>query len=427
MNYILRVLLLLPIIASNSYLIYSQEVSILNYTVDRNGIVQLEVNSTIENYYILKVRHNAAGEFELATSMTLGKSGTTIITESIGSYPLAHYQVLEYSIDDPIDTDGDGIDDITEYQNIPIENPINAAISIPIEDGDGVVALDSFTTYRGLSNTEEFVKWSEFLNGKVYVKYLITDFHTTHPKTYFINSEIHKGHADFAKQLGIDHLGDQVKKGQVIYHPSTISDNGTLGTFAFNYSNGRGQDFGVVRRTYELLAANMPFLKNDLSYLITMGNEEEYARDLSLFQDSRIPILLEEDVYAEIDYWGLNPAEGFGFFRQVNLSEEPGPKDIVLYDALPNSLPRVGGIMTSVMQTPLSHVNLRAIQDNIPNAFIQDPLLIDSIAELLDHPIYFKVDQGAYIIREATIEEVNDWFEDLRPEWLMDMGLNALM
>ena len=57
-----------------------------------------------------------------------------------------------------------------------------------------------------------------------------------------------------------------------------------------------------------------------------------------------------------------------------------GSRDIVLYDQLPNSLPRVGGIMTSVVQTPLSHVNLRAIQDNVPNAYIADPLSIDSIA-----------------------------------------------
>jgi len=33
--------------------------------------------------------------------------------------------------------------------------------------------------------------------------------------------------------------------------------------------------------------------------------------------------------------------------------ETPGSRDIVLYDALPNSLPRVGGIITSVIQTPL--------------------------------------------------------------------------
>ena len=151
----------------------------------------------------------------------------------------------------------------------------------------------------------------------------------------------------------------------------------------------------------------------DRSYFITSLNKDEYERDLTLFQDSRIHVLFEEDVYAEIDYWGLNRAEGFGFFRQMTLDEVPGSKDIVLYDALPNSLPRVAGIMTSVMQTPLSHVNLRAIQDNIPNAFIRDPLSVDTIADLVDRYIYFKVEQDEYFIREASLEEVNNWFEDI--------------
>ena len=43
----------------------------------------------------------------------------------------------------------------------------------------------------------------------------------------------------------------------------------------------------------------------------------------------------------------------------MSLDERPYPRDIVIYDTLPNDLPRVAGIMTTVPQTPLSHVNLR--------------------------------------------------------------------
>ncbi|MCF8239052.1 MAG: hypothetical protein K9I85_12900 [Saprospiraceae bacterium] len=410
----LRVILIIQIAVTGTVILFSQPVPILSYTKDINGQVQLEVNSTPENYYILKIRHDPFSDFEFATSMTLGQAGKTIITETIGSYPLDRYQVLEYWIDSPADTDGDAVDDITEYQNIPFQSPLNTAKPIPYLDG--IVALDDFARYKGLSITDDYVQWSEFLNGKVYVKYIIDDFHTSRPKLYFINGGTHDLHSGFANTVGIEHLGEQVKKGQVIYHPTTISNNGSLGTFAFNYSNGHGQDFEVIQKTYELLAANMPLLKNNLSYFITLLNEDEYAQDSSLFLNSRIPILFEEDVYAEIDYWGLNSTEGFGFFREMNLEELPGPRDIVLYAALPNSLPRVGGIITSVIQTPLSHVNLRAIQNNIPNAFIRDPLSIDSIVELLDQYIYFKVEQDVYHIREATLQEVNDWYEDIRPD-----------
>ena len=252
---------------------------------------------------------------------------------------------------------------------------------------------------------------------------MITDFNTN-PKIYFINSKIHNLHADFAAATGITQFGSNVIKGQVIYHPKNISNNGTEGTFAFNFSNGHGKDFSVVQKTNELLAANMPFLQNNLSYFVTENSEDEYSRDSLLFEQSRVAVLFEKDVYSNIDYWGLNQTEGYGLFRRVQLDEIPRERDIVMYDALPNSLPRVAGIITSVFQTPLSHVNLRAIQNKVPNAFIRDPLAIDSIANLLDKYIYFKTEQDGYIIREATVEEVNNWFDKSRPTQAQTPPLN---
>lgn len=394
-------------------MLLGQEVPIINYSTDSNGQVLLEVNSTGQNYYVLKVRHHIDSLFELTNSVTMGADNTTIISEALAAFPIEHYQVLEYPISSAADSDGDGIDDITEYQNIPDQSPINAAPELNLYRGR--VMVNSFTLFKELSIKKDLVQWSEFLNGKEFVKYLITDF-DSNPKIYFVNSNNYNLHIDFANAQGLDIAGDQVKKGQVIFHPASISNNGTLGTFAFNYSNGIPQDFDVVQRTHELLASNMPFLENNLSYFITDNNQAQYNQDSLLFQNSRVPALLESDVYAGIDYWGLNQAEGFGFFRQVALDEIPGSRDIVLYDALPNTLPRVGGIMTSVVQTPLSHVNLRAIQNNIPNAFIRDPLSNDSIANLLNDYIYYKVEQNGFIIRKASLEEVNKWYEDIRPE-----------
>lgn len=401
--------------------VFGQQVPIINYSTTIDGRVQLEVSSTTQHYYLLQVRHDSTQSFELTTSIQLGKSGTTTLTEPLAYYSLAHYQVLEYPIAAPYDIDGDGIDDISELQNFPTQNPINAAPSIaPV---NGSISIDSFSTFNQLSIARDFVQWSEFLNGKRYAKFIITDF-TTAPKVYFINGNTHTLHADFANAVGIRHLGNDVKKGQLIYHPTTISNNGTLGTFAFNYSNGHGENFEIVQKCHELLAANMPFLNNNLSYYVTTNSQDEYERDSTKYKTSRIPLLFEKDVFAQVDYWGLNEAEGYGFFREMSLSDIPGIKDIVLYASLPNSLPRVGGIITSVIQTPLSHVNLRAIQDGVPNAFIRDPLSIDSIARLLNHTIYFKVEPDKFFIREASSEEVNQWYESLRPEQKQTSPLN---
>ena len=65
----------------------AQEVPILNYSLDINGRVQLEVASSEDNYYVLMVRHQPEGAFEVFSSLTLGKEGTTVISESLESYP----------------------------------------------------------------------------------------------------------------------------------------------------------------------------------------------------------------------------------------------------------------------------------------------------------------------------------------------------
>ena len=401
----------------------AQTVPIINHSVNANGQVQLEINAKANHYYILKVKENQAPGLEIPTSMTLGKSGKLILSEPLGALSKDEYLVFEYPVNNPADTDDDGIDDITEYNNIPDQSPINAAESIGIQDG--VVYMDSFSDYKKLSIRKEWVQFSEYLNGLGHFKFIIGEHHTANPRTFFINTNTHSLHQDFALSIGtINHLATSVKKGQIVYHPTSISANGTLGTFAFNYTGGHGDDFDVIQRSHELLAANMPFLKNNLSYFVTDNGKAQYLADKDSFSKYRIPVLLEEDVYADVNYWGLNQTEGYGLFRKVARDEVPAAKDIVLYETIPNALPRVGGIITSVIQTPLSHVNLRAIQDKVPNAFIRDPLLIDSVADLLDKYIYFKVEQDKYFIREATQQEVNDWYEDIRPTQEQDPPLN---
>jgi hypothetical protein len=414
--------LLLCLMLCHSILNSQEVVPINSYDLNSNGQIQLVINSSPLNYYILQVRHNTTSTFEQASSMTIGSAGTTIITEPLGYYPIEHYRVLKYSTLSPADIDGDGINDIQEFNQMPIQNPLNPAAQV--NSVDGLVGIDSFSTFKDLSTVEDVVQWSEYLNGKIFIKFIIVDFLTPNPKLYFINTETHSLHSDFSNTVGIDNVGDQVRRGNLIFHPTSISNNGTLGTFAFNFSGAVPEEFEYVQKAYELLGTNMPFLKNNLSYFITESNQEKYIEDSLFYEASRVSILLESDVYADVNYWGLNQSEGYGFFRQISLNEIPGNKDIVLYEALPNSLPRVGGIMTSVIQTPLSHVNLRAIQNNVPNAFIRDPLEIDSIASLLNHYIYFKVEQSKYIIREATVEEVNAWYEELRPKEEQSPPLN---
>ena len=390
----------------------AQNVSIDNYSINNFGQVELQIEGKADKYYLLSTKHVPNTEYTTITSMTMGVDGTMIISEPLAAYPLENYTITEHSIADPDDTDGDGVDDVTEFNNMPTDAPLNHSSAIPFVDG--TTSIDNAETFESLAVVTEEVFWAPFLNNQQFVKFGILDPDTENPRVYFINSNTHFIHADFFATVGF--FGDDDISGEIVYNPNEILPNGVIGSYSFNFSFGDAENFELTQRTFELLAANMPFLRNNLQHFIGSAEEGIYnSIHKPDFEGSRINVVLESDVFSDIDYIPFHQAEGYGYFRQMSLNESPGSRDIVLYDALPNSLPRVGGIITSVIQTPLSHVNLRAIQDNVPNAYIKDPLNNPAIAELLNGYIYFKVEEGSYTIREATLDEVNEWYEKLRP------------
>ncbi|MGB2174169.1 MAG: PEP/pyruvate-binding domain-containing protein [Flavobacteriaceae bacterium] len=406
-----RILLLILCSISAYNFSFSQTVTIDNYSINGLGQVQLSIQGQADKYYILHAQHSPT--YNWATSMTIGVDGTMIITEPAAAYPLENYSITEHDIVSPDDYDGDGIDDLTEFNNMPTDAPFNYAA--PIDFIDGSTSIPDAETFMDLATVQN-VGWAPFLDDQLYVKFGILDRDTPEPKVYFINSNTYIIHASFWSGIGASVTGDD-SSGEIVFNPNDILPNGSIGSYSFNFSFGDAYDFEATQRTYELLVASMPFLQNNMNHFIGQSSENNhlnnYAED---FEDSRIEVALESDVFAEVNYIPFHEAEGYGFFKHMqDLNETPGSRDIVLYDALPNSLPRVGGIITSVIQTPLSHVNLRAIQDNVPNAYIAEPLAIDSIANLLGNYIYYKVENEQFEIREATLNEVNNWYEDLRP------------
>lgn len=127
-------------------------------------------------------------------------------------------------------------------------------------------------------------------------------------------------------------------------------------------------------------------------------------------------IVREQDLFKSIGFLPLNLSQGFGRLRLMGPSDVPIARDVVLYRSLPNELSRVAGIITEVPQTPLSHVNLRAIQDNAPNAYIVNASSNALIAPLLGKNVFYKVAADGFEIREASLDEVNAYFDSIRPQ-----------
>ncbi len=370
------------------------------------------VTSTSTDYFVLFVRPDLNLDHEIPISVTLGEDGETTLTEQLSALPVAHYRVEKYSVDDPGDVDGDCTHDIDELADVGTMNPVNPARSIDLING--TTAIPDRATFEHLSYQGRQVVIDDHLRDLEFVKFYLYDMDTDRPAVYFMNTVTHRAHHSFAFSVYVPQRGRM--RGEIVYHPNVAAADGSLGVYRFEFEPGDSYAFEAVQYAYETLAASMPLLENNLAYYpMPLRALPLYNTEKTKYDASRVNILLEEDVLPDVDFISLNQGTGYGFLRVMERDERPSPRDIVIYESLPNDLSRVAGIITTVPQTPLSHVNLRAVQDSIPNAFVRDAIDDDTIDSLIDSHVQYTVTRTGYTIRAATKAEVDAHYEASRP------------
>ena len=284
-----------------------------------------------------------------------------------------------------------------------------------VEFRDGTATIPDRETFKKLSYQGLEVLRDTHLVGLEYVKFNVENVNTAHPQIYFINTKTHRAHMRFMAAAGLSRGGGQMR-GVLIYRPLSKAPNGELGVYTFEFEPSDSYPFEMIQIAHDRLVAKMPILKDRLGYCPLWGAIDIYGQEKKLYDAAEFPVYFEDDLYADIGYLPLNPAASFGRLRLMAVGERPTPRDIVLYKTLPNEMPRVAGIITGVRQTPLSHVNLRAIQDKVPNAFISEAWKNRKIAPLIGKYVYYRVDADGFDIREAKPKEVEAHFADLRPK-----------
>ncbi len=279
---------------------------------------------------------------------------------------------------------------------------------------DGAATVPDRETFEKLSYQGTEVRIDTQLIGIEFVKFQIENTHTQNPQLYFMNTETHRSHGSFMSAAGLGR-GQGQMRGVLSYRPLFMAPNGEPGVYTFEFNPNDAFPFEEIKLAHDLLVAKMPILKNRLGYCPLWGAIGIYNREKALYEAAEFPVYFEDDLYANIGYLPLNQAASFGRLRVLELDERPTPRDIVICKTLPNEMPRVAGVITGVRQTPLSHVNLRAIQDKVPNAFIAEAWKSEKIAPLIGKYVYYKVNADGFKIREATLKEVERHFDDLRP------------
>lgn len=281
----------------------------------------------------------------------------------------------------------------------------------------GVAAIPDRALFEKLSYQGPDAGRDSYLAGIEFVKFILATPETTGGKVYFMNTKNYKGHPPFMGEVGLSRGRGRPSgvRGAICYMPRLKAPNGDSGLYIFDFQPRDSYTFEEIQSYHATLVARAPMLKGKLAFHPLEGNLDQYETDKTKYETAKLPVYLDSDKRTNIVYLPLNPGESFGLLRIMDEDTRPSPRDIVICKTLPNQMPRMAGVISEVRQTPLSHVNLRAIQDKVPNAYINGALDKEAIMSLVGKLVSYQVTSQGYKLREATKAEVDNHFEAIRP------------
>ncbi len=402
--------------------------SLSSFAVGADDRVRISLPSSANRYHVLYYRPDADDpETEYAVAIHRGGELDVELTEPSRAGAGA-YRVATYLNSAPGDQDGDGADDLEELGRRPVAKRAPLSKAKLLSAWDGANAIHDMAGFLRVSKslrTREATR--EFTN------FIISDFGTGNEDIYFINTGTWPGHRAFIDRHLSDRPRGSLMRGHFFYYPEVVAPNGEPGTFAYTLGNSRWS-FEHVARAHEVIAANMPLLRNNVVYLPWRRSMPEYRRNKAKYDASRVPVYLEEDLAGLSAFDVLNAAVGYGLLRVLGSGERPTFRDVVILRHLPNELSAVAGVISLERQTPLSHVNLRAVQDGVPNAYVGNALDDPMVADLIGKYVRYEVaeDPGkrfewtnpatgavesrfGHVLTEATAAEVAAHHEARRP------------
>ncbi|MGE4180793.1 MAG: RHS repeat-associated core domain-containing protein [Limisphaerales bacterium] len=118
----------------------AQQPRIEDYAIGANGRLVLRHDSDPDSYYILR-KGEQVHAILTARDVQAGVSGVGQLSDSTPLGGAAFYRVQRVPVSAPLDTDGDGLDDICELKHRPLLDPLVVNDASQDPDGDGKTTL----------------------------------------------------------------------------------------------------------------------------------------------------------------------------------------------------------------------------------------------------------------------------------------------
>ena len=387
------------------------------------GVLQLTLDLPESRYAVVQRSQSLTGPWK-SVAIVRGALAPVEVRDNAPFARSGFMRTVLHDVASPVDTDGDGTDDIAELASPGTRNPLNPAPVITARNG--ATQLPDRASYEELSHRDNFPGAQNIRE----VKFVIFGVHTDSPELYFVNSKTHTYHSSFAIGVGrysnnssfsgdtyFTNTNRKNLAGSIVAHDNYLDPKGRQGIYTFEFWPTDPVAFRFVEKAHSLITSGMPFLDGNIAYHPASETQRAVLRsEESQYAQTNIRTIFAEELFGNVTYSALNPGESYGRLRLFTGTETLSVRDIVILQTIPNDITHVAGIITETPQTPLSHINLKAKQNDTPNAFVRGASTHPDIAPLLGQNVRFQVTSDGFIMEAASQADVENYLEAKRPD-----------
>jgi pyruvate, water dikinase len=225
---------------------------------------------------------------------------------------------------------------------------------------------------------------------------------------YFINSKQYRFHIDFCnEQLFTTYEVDEFNNQN---YGNTTSRRFLLGTYNYYAFQNKytlefvSEDDVPLNRLLEMHALMVQKIEMHDSLFVLINNS--FLQNHAKSEYGALPLIYPEQLFTGQSFQPLVQGQTFGTVRVIaDLKKEyntVGVNDIIFIDGSPLSIPTCAAVITSTLQTPLSHINVLCNNRNTPASAWRDCKKYIKDNNLNNKPILLEVNKDGVSITPIT-------------------------
>ncbi|WP_299104499.1 PEP/pyruvate-binding domain-containing protein [uncultured Tenacibaculum sp.] len=242
-----------------------------------------------------------------------------------------------------------------------------------------------------------------------FVKSLKIIYDLKSKKLYYSNSKRFKYHFEFVteyleRQQSLDNFNEYnyaASHSKKEYLLANINFYESLNTYTLELSPADNMSIKDIQFLYELVKRTS-FIQNLKLFLNT-------ERLIDTKATLSLPTIKADAIYKNQQYQAISTEKSFGKLRFVNIDSlkwlNIKRTDIIIVDKPVLNLPIVNGVITTRMQTPLSHISVLGINRKIPVATYKNAYTSKSLRALKNQFVSFEVKLDTFYIKPVSLEK----------------------